>query len=196
MAWDKKTKQAFLRQYSGRVGQRPVVMKSGKFLRLVRRGTWEYVQRRNCTGVVLILPLTKDGKTIFLEQYRIPVGRGVIEFPAGLVNDQRGKKKESLKAAAQRELAEETGYEAHQMIPVLRGPSSAASSSGILSVFLAKDLKKVSSGGGDASELFKIHEVPLIEAERWLSRKQRQGCLVDIKIYTGLYFLNRYNKKS
>lgn len=179
-----------------KVKGRPVVLRQGQYLRLMRRGTWEYVERRGCTGVVLVVPLTDNGKTVLLEHYRIPARRPVIEFPAGLVNDGKGTGRESLTIAARRELLEETGYRARRMTRVAEGPAAAASSSGVITIFLAKGLRKVAAGGGDETEFFDIHEVPLRGIEAWLARKEREGCLVDIKIYTGLYFLRKYNKKS
>jgi hypothetical protein len=34
-----------------------------------------------------------------------------------------------------------------------------------------------------------VHEVPLEQVEFWLIEKQKEGFLVDPKIYAGLYFL-------
>ena len=40
----------------------------GRYLRLVRLGHWEYVERKNISGIVLILALTADGKLVLTEQ--------------------------------------------------------------------------------------------------------------------------------
>ena len=52
-----------------------------------------------------IVAVTSDGRLLLVEQFRIPVGKNVIELPAGLVGDLPGQEEESLKLAAQRELA-------------------------------------------------------------------------------------------
>ena len=88
------------------------VIKEGKFIRFVRRGEWEYFERNNCSAIVIIVAMTRQRKVLFVEQYRPPVGKKVIEFPAGLVNDRGLEKKESILRAARRELFEETGYRA------------------------------------------------------------------------------------
>ena len=41
------------------------VVADGRFLALVKRGTWEYVTRINASGVVIVVPQTDDGKLIF-----------------------------------------------------------------------------------------------------------------------------------
>ena len=56
-----------------------------KHLRLVERDGWSYVERVNASGVVCIVACTDEGKIVLVEQYRPPVGRNVIELPAGLI---------------------------------------------------------------------------------------------------------------
>ena len=74
-------------------------------------------------------------------------GNDVIEFPAGLINDQGKKRKESLVAASRRELLEETGYTAKKFIKLLDGPASGGSSADILNIVRAQGLQKVAKGG-------------------------------------------------
>jgi ADP-ribose pyrophosphatase len=163
----------------------------GKYKRLVRQGNWEFTERVNCSGVVVVLALTKDKKVLLIEQRRIPVGKNVIEFPAGLVNDDSNSKNETLEDAARRELLEETGYEAKTIRFCIQGPASQASSADILTIFTARGLRKISPALGDGTESITVHEVPLRQADRWLKNKEKQGCLVDPKIYAGLYLLKK-----
>ncbi len=169
------------------------ILATGRYLNLIQRGRWEYIERNNCTGIVIIIAVTNDHKLILIEQYRIPVAKNVIEFPAGLVNDQNLKKKESLATAAKRELLEETGYRAQKMRKIISGPISSGSSADIVTIFKAENIHKRGAGGGDSSESIKVYEILLSEVEAWLMEKQRTGCLVDPKIYAGLYFLEKYN---
>ena len=173
-----------------------VVLKQGRYIRLLQKGGWEYVQRCNCTGIVIILAMTDDQKVILTQQHRVPVRKDVIEFPAGLVNDGGSPKKETALTAAKRELLEETGYLAKKIVKVIEGPAGSGLSSDILTIVRAYGLKKVGKGGGDATENIKVCEVPLPRVEKWLIQMQRQGKLVDPKIYAGLYFLNNYNKEN
>src|SRR6266404_2539800 len=101
----------------------------GKHLRVLKRGHWEYVERIHARGAVVIAAVTEEGDLILTEQYRPPVSNRVIELPAGLAGDIAGHETEELAAAARRELLEETGYEAREMIRLAAGPPSAGLSS-------------------------------------------------------------------
>lgn len=172
---------------------REKVLLRGKYLHFVDKAGWEYIRRCNCTGIVIIVPVTEAGEVIFVEQYRPPVGRYVIEFPAGLINDRPGTAPESFKAGAKRELEEETGYRARRMTFLTEGPVSGGSSGDLVTLLLAEGLRKVGSGGGDETEDIVTHLVPLAEVDEWLRRQVRRGRLLEPKIYTGLYFLKNYN---
>ncbi|MGQ9724015.1 MAG: NUDIX domain-containing protein [Tepidimonas sp.] len=56
-------------------------------------------------GAVMIVPILADGRLVVERQYRYPVQRAMIEFPAGKLDDS-----ESSFGCAERELREETGY--------------------------------------------------------------------------------------
>jgi ADP-ribose pyrophosphatase len=170
---------------------RPIILHEGDFLRLIREGEWEYIERNNCRGIVIILAMTDDEKVILVEQYRQPVHKRVIEFPAGLICDDPKHKKESLVTAARRELLEETGYKAGKIVKLLCGPVSSGSSADLVTLVRADGLRKVARGGGDHTENIVVHEVPLAKAEHWLKQMARKGCLIEPKVYTGLFFLTK-----
>ena len=88
------------------------ILAEGKFLRLVRDGRWEYADRTRAQGAVVLVAVTDDNRLVLTEQYRIPLGQRVLELPAGLVGDIQGEEDEPLVTAADRELLEETGYQA------------------------------------------------------------------------------------
>jgi len=98
----------------------------------VRR--WEAVERVNCNGIVVIIPVTAEGDLLLIRQFRPVLNSYVIEFPAGL-ND----KGETLLDAARRELIEETGYTSETFELMAEGPVSSGLSTEILTVFLARD---------------------------------------------------------
>lgn len=133
--------------------------------------------------------MTRDGKVVFVEQFRRPVAAQVIEWPAGLVNDKAAHDAETMEAAARRELFEETGYEAEHLAFLVEGPVSSGLSSEIITFYQALDVVKKGPGGGDATESIKVHEIPLKEADLWLYEMEKKGLMVDPKVYVGLYFL-------
>src|SRR5699024_2459270 len=94
---------------------------AGDFLRVKRRGHWEYVERVNARAVVVIVAVTDAGELVLVEQPRVPVAANCIELPAGLVGDIAGAEDESLATAAARELEEETGYRAAQLAQSIDG---------------------------------------------------------------------------
>ena len=169
---------------------KPETLAEGRFLRLVKRGKWEYATRKGVSGIVGIVAVTDDGRLVLVEQDRPPVGKRVIELPAGLAGDVAGQEGEELASAARRELLEETGYEAAEMTKVAEGTASAGMSDEIIAVFLARGLRKTGDGAGDGSEQITLHEVPLAEVPGWLEARVREGTLIDLKVYAALYFAN------
>lgn len=158
----------------------------GKFLTLVREGRWEYCERVNKTGAVMIFSCTPEGNVLLVEEYRPPIEQQSLCFPAGLSGDEGP---ESDAVAAQRELLEETGYEAAEMRYLFTGPSSPGLTSETVSFYLATGLRKVAQGGGVDNENITVHEVPLDTIDTWLAEQVKLGKALDPRIYTGLYFL-------
>lgn len=165
------------------------ILYEGKFLKLLYYKGWEFVKRNDCTGIVVITAMTDEKKVIFVEQYRVPLAKNVIELPAGLVGDRKASRKESMACAAKRELLEETGYKAGRMKFIMEGPVSSGMSSQQIAFYQASKLTKVSEGGGDETEDITVHQVPLKNAQRWLKQMERRGKLVDPKVFAGLFFL-------
>jgi ADP-ribose pyrophosphatase len=162
----------------------------GHFLAMKGRNGWEYCERVNVSGVVVVIALTDAGQIILVEQYRPPVQQTVIEWPAGLVGDEARARDESIETAAIRELEEETGFRASSIERLCRGPSSAGMASEVLHFVRGHGLRQVGPGGGVDNESITVHQVPLTQAREWLEEKQHGGTLVDPKVYAGLYFLS------
>jgi ADP-ribose pyrophosphatase len=172
--------------------KRAKVIAETKFLRLLGRDGWHYVERQRTSGVVAIVPVTHDNKLVLVEQYRVPVDCRVIELPAGLAGDLAGSEDEGLEQAARRELLEETGYRAGRLKRLFHGPVSAGLSNEHLTFFLAKNVEQVGAGGGDATETITVHEVPVAGVARWLRRQEKVGKAIDVKVYAGLYALRTH----
>ncbi|MGA2863601.1 MAG: NUDIX hydrolase [Verrucomicrobiota bacterium] len=169
------------------MNDQPILQWEGKFLRVIKCGRWEYVERVGTTGAVAIVAVTDDARLVLTEQYRIPVGQRVIELPAGLAGDVPDQATEAFAQAARRELLEETGYEAAELRPLTSGPPSAGLASEIVTFFQATGLRRVAAGGGADQEEIQVHAVPLRRVDQWLRERIQQGVLVDPKVYAGLY---------
>jgi ADP-ribose pyrophosphatase len=165
----------------------------GHWLSLRKRGRWEYAERNNPGGAVIILAVTPDDTVLFVEQYRVSILQNTIEMPAGLVGDMADQADESALLAAQRELEEETGYRCQRVEFVHRGPSSSGMSTEMITFVRAWDLEKVGPGGGDETENIVVHEVPRREAGAWLFARAAEGYSIDPKLFAGLWFIEHAN---
>ncbi len=162
----------------------------GQWLRMMRRGHWEYAERTHGKGMaVIIIAVTPDDRVLFVEQQRVPLGARTIEMPAGLVGDDHDH--DTLESAARRELVEETGWEPAKVEVLLIGPTSAGMSSERIAFVRATGLRRVGDGGGVDGEDIVVHEVPRDHAPAWLMAKQDEGYELDLKLWAGLWMIER-----
>jgi ADP-ribose pyrophosphatase len=170
------------------------ILWQGKFMSAVEityrdaRGvvrTWEALERVGIGGIVVMVGVTPAGGVILEKQFRPPMGRDVIELPAGLV--EAG---EDMEQAAKRELIEETGWSAGKLEFLAEGPLSTGASTEALRAYLCTELEHVGKNGGDDNEIIEVIEVPLQSAQQFLREEQKKGLLVDLKVF-GLVELAR-----
>lgn len=159
----------------------------GKFLRVIKRNGWEFVERKKVTGIVGIIALTDDDKLVLIKQYREPLQKVVIEAPAGLVGDIDSQ--ESVETAARRELLEETGYHTNKLEVIGTFPVSPGLSTEQLTYVIATELEKREEGGGDSTENIEVFELPISIATSHLIEIAKSGKeLVDAKLFSAILF--------
>ena len=151
----------------------------GKYIKVTKQGTWEYVSRTRGVTAAVILAVD-EGHVILVEQYRVPLGAMSLELPAGLVGDE--EEGEEIAAAAIRELEEETGYLAERMVDLGRFHASPGMSSEGFNLLRAEGLTKVGEGGGVETEDIQVHRVKLDDVPAFVEAKRLEGARIDVKI--------------
>ena len=159
----------------------------GKFLDVHQENGWEFVQRKNLTGLVGVLAITNDNNIVLVEQYREPVKKICVEIPAGLVGDVNPA--ESLMDGANRELFEETGYVANKLEKIGDFPLSPGITNEVMTLILATDLVKQNDGGGDEDENITVIEIPILATPKDIMKLEENGKkYVDAKVFLAVYF--------
>jgi ADP-ribose pyrophosphatase len=152
---------------------------AGKYITVIKDGTWEYVSRARGIEAAVILAVD-EGHVLLVEQFRVPLGRACIELPAGLVGDEEAG--ESVLSSARRELEEETGYRADSVDSLGFFHSSPGMVSEGFTLVRARGLRKVSDGGGVEGEGITVHRVPLAAIEEFIAEKRAAGLAIDVKL--------------
>lgn len=132
-------------------------------------------------GAVMIIPRLGDGKLLLERQYRYPLDRVFIEFPAGKIDAG-----EDRLAAAMRELTEETGYVAARWSHLATMHPVISYSTEQIDFYLAEDLAHVGTKL-DHGEFIETICATLDEALGWLDT----GRITDAKTMLGLLLLDR-----
>lgn len=161
----------------------------GERLLVKETGGWQFVERKKGKTAVAVVARTADGKIILTEQLRKPLGKRVIDYPAGLVGDEEGTIDPA--ETAKKELEEETGYTCESVERLATGPSSPGITSEIVTFYRARNVTRKGEGGGIGGEDITVHAIGREELVGWLEEKEREGVLVDLKLWGGLYFLDR-----
>ena len=159
-------------------------MCEGKFVRLARRGHWEYAGRVRGINAVVILA-EYQGKVILVDQPRVAPGRRCVELPAGLVGDNDPDA--TPESTAIKELEEETGFTAERVERLGDFYASPGMLSESFTLVRAHGVRKIGDGGGDEHEDINVYLVPRAEIPRFLEQKRVEGFGIDVKL---LIFMN------
>ncbi len=142
-------------------------------------GTREYLRH---PGAVMIVPLL-DAEHVLLErQFRYPLGRAIVEFPAGKIDAG-----EPPFECARRELLEETGYTARRWSYLGGLHNAIAYSDEKIEIYLAEDLERSGSAALDAGETLEVFEAPWRQLLEWV----RDGSVTDVKTMVGAFWLEK-----
>jgi ADP-ribose pyrophosphatase len=135
----------------------------------------------NHPGAVVILPVFDDGSVLLERQFRYPLDRVFIEFPAGKIDAG-----EDPLLCAQRELKEETGYTARQWQFVCTIHNAIGYCDEHLDIYLARGLT-AGPAKLDDEEFLDVYKAPLSE----LLDGVRNGAVTDVKTIIGAFWLDK-----
>ena len=160
----------------------------GVFLRLYvdrvessdgHRSTREYLRH---PGAVMIIPLLDSEHVLLERQFRYPLGRSIVEFPAGKIDAG-----EPPFECARRELLEETGYTARRWSYLGGLHNAVAYSDERIEIFLAEELERSGEATLDAGETLEVFEAPWRQLLEWV----RDGSVTDVKTMVGAFWLEK-----
>ena len=143
-----------------------------------RHATREYIVH---PGAVMIVPEFADGRLLLERQFRYPLGRVMLEFPAG----KKDPGEDSL-ATAVRELAEETGYRAAEWARAGVLHNAIAYSDEGIEIWFARGLVPGERQLDDGEFLDLVRHT---EAE--LDAFSAAGAITDAKTLIGLLWLQK-----
>jgi len=133
-------------------------------------------------GAAVVVAILDDGRLVMERQYRYPLGRAVIEFPAGKLDAG-----EPSKRCAVRELREETGYSAREWAFAGTMHNAIAYSTEHIDIWFARGL----TGGAqhlDDEEFLDVFAADQPQLEDWV----RDGVITDAKSITALMWLQQW----
>jgi ADP-ribose pyrophosphatase len=133
-------------------------------------------------GAVMIVPLLGEDRVVVERQWRYPVGRAMVEFPAGKLEPG-----EPVLACAVRELIEETGYRAAEWARAGILHNAIGYSDEGIEIWFARGLE-AGERSLDAGEFLDVFEAS-VDA---LDDAARRGEITDAKTLIGLLWLGRW----
>jgi ADP-ribose pyrophosphatase len=138
----------------------------------------EYIKH---PGAVAVLPLFDDGTVLLERQFRYPLDRAFIEFPAGKIDPG-----EDPLDCAKRELREETGYTAREWKFLCTIHNAIAYSNEHLEIYLARGLEAGDSKL-DEGEFLETFRASVDDMLAWI----REGKITDVKTVIGAFWLEK-----
>jgi len=133
-------------------------------------------------GAVMVVPILDDGRLVMERQWRYPLARVMLEFPAGKLESG-----EPTLQCAQRELLEETGYRAQEWALAGVLHNAVAYSSEHIEIWFARGLV-AGQRRLDEGEFLDLHLCTVDD----LDRRCAAGEVTDAKTLVGLQWLQNW----
>jgi ADP-ribose pyrophosphatase len=137
----------------------------------------------NHNPTVAIAAINDKNELILIKQYRAAVKKNLLEIPAGSLDSLE----ESPAVCAQRELAEETGFQAKTLVKLFEGYLLPGYCNEYMYFFLAKDLFSAPLTP-DEDEFIEIIPTGFSQARELLNK----GEIIDAKTVLGIFLAEKY----
>lgn len=132
-------------------------------------------------GAVMMIPLLADGRVVMERQWRHPLRRAFIEFPAGKIDAG-----EDPLATCHRELREETGYTAERITFLATIHNAISYSDEHIELYLAEGLT-AGDAALDDGEFLDVFTTEPAQVLDWV----RDGTITDVKTIIGAFWLEK-----
>lgn len=136
--------------------------------------------------IAVILPITQQKEIVFVRQYRHAVGAILLELPAGAFHPEE----EDSVVAAARELEEETGYVAEQLIQLATLYDNPPKDTNNIHLFLAENVHLASQQRLDITEDIEVVLIPVSEVIETIAQGKICVSGTIAAIFLGLDFLS------
>lgn len=138
------------------------------------------------TDWINVIPITPEGSVVLIYQYRHGTEAVTLEIPGGMVDAG-----EETAVSAARELKEETGYEAEEIIHIGSVDPNPAILNNQCHTYVALNARKVVETQFDSAEYIEMKEFPLAELRQLVTSGQISHALVIAAFYHLEQYLSR-----
>jgi 8-oxo-dGTP pyrophosphatase MutT (NUDIX family) len=132
-----------------------------------------------------VIPLTAQGEVVLIEQFRHGTGEITLEIPGGMVDEG-----ETPRDAAARELLEETGYAASEVLALGSTRPNPAIQNNWIHTFLARDVSFQRAPVFDSTEHTAVRLVPLAHIPQLIA----EGAITHALVVVAFHWLSLHEQ--
>ncbi|MCI0394796.1 MAG: NUDIX hydrolase [Chloroflexi bacterium] len=152
-----------------------------------RTGREHHFYVLDSTDWINVIPLTPEGQIVLIRQYRHGTEEVTLEIPGGMVDLEDG----SPAVSAARELLEETGYAAEEMVPLGSVSPNPAILSNRCHTFLARQARPVATPLMDGAEDIQFELVEQSAIPHLIT----SGQITHALVIAAFYFYEQHQKR-